>query len=104
MRPWSRRRVQVLIAWIIIAFVCVSLLLFLGAGYAALVALLVSATMAFFASSPTRWDSMQRWVRDDPQSESSWTPRVAIAIIVNGVQWLIVTIILFAVGNPGVFR
>lgn len=80
-----------------------SLLLFLfaGAGYSAILPLLVIAAAAYFAASRTRWRKFQDLLRPG-QTSSTWTPTVAVVVVIIAVLWLVITILLFLAGNPAV--
>lgn len=94
----------IVIGWILIAFVCILLLLFVGVGYSAVLPLFVLVATAFFASSPRRWHALQRLISGDTEIASTWSARVRIVVFGHAVVWSVITVLLFLAGNPAVFE
>ncbi len=104
LEPATARALILLAGWVSAASATVALLLYTGAGYSAVLPLLVIAAIAFFALSPSRWHSLQRWLWADREIAPTWTPRVAVVIIMIALLWLILTILLFLAGNPAILE
>src|SRR6267378_3031019 len=88
------RMIMFLMGWLLTAGLCLSLFFFAGAGYSAIVPLLILAGAAFIAASRTRWRTFQRWISGDPAIASTWSPRVAIIVLANAVLWGAITVLL----------
>lgn len=89
--------------WAAIVVPTVLCLLFLGAGYASLVVGSPLLLAVFFASSRSRWMTLQRWFWSGDDLESTWSPRIVVLLTVFNLLSVVSTVVLFAGGNPAVF-